>query len=149
MASPELGTLAYNGGPTETIALLPGSPAIGAGGVALAIDPATGQPLSTDQRGSRFVRVLDGKVDIGAFEVQPASIVAVSVSWGSQTAPLQTAADGLRLLPAGRNTDLPWLDIDDLAITFNQPETLTAGEVSVVGFRRKNYGPVDCLRARA
>ncbi len=56
VVNPDLGSLAYNGGPTETIALLPGSPAIGAGSVALAVDPSTGQPLTTDQRGSSFVR---------------------------------------------------------------------------------------------
>ncbi len=141
VASPGLGTLAPNGGPTDTIALLPGSPASGAGSVGLAIDPTTGQPLATDQRGPTFARVFDGKVDIGAYEAQPASVVAVSVSWGSQTAALQTAADGLRLLPAGRNTDLPWLGIDELSITLNQAETLSASEISIVGIRGTNYGP--------
>ena len=34
----------------------------------------------------------------------------VGVFWGTKgTATLQTNADGLRLLPAFRNTDLPWL----------------------------------------
>ena len=49
-----------------------------------------------------------------------ATVSAVSVSWGTAgTAALQTAADGLRLLPAGRNTDLPWLGINKLAITLS------------------------------
>ena len=43
--------LQANGGPTQTIALLPGSPAIDAGSNALAVDPTTGQPLQYDQRG--------------------------------------------------------------------------------------------------
>jgi hypothetical protein len=64
---PRLGPLQDNGGPTRTMALLPGSPARGAGSVALAVD-ASGNPLSTDQRG--FARVVDGAVDVGAFEVQ-------------------------------------------------------------------------------
>ncbi|HKI19542.1 MAG TPA: choice-of-anchor Q domain-containing protein, partial [Isosphaeraceae bacterium] len=38
VADPGLGTLANNGGPTETIALLAGSPAIEAGSNALAVD---------------------------------------------------------------------------------------------------------------
>ncbi|MEM9568587.1 MAG: calcium-binding protein, partial [Cyanobacteria bacterium P01_E01_bin.34] len=50
-----------NGGPTQTIALLPDSPAINAGA-------ANG--LSTDQRGTGFNRVVGGQADIGAFEVQ-------------------------------------------------------------------------------
>jgi CSLREA domain-containing protein len=64
---PMLGPLDDNGGPTQTMALLPGSPAINAGSNALiAIDPATGQPYTTDQRG--FDRVAFGVVDIGAYE---------------------------------------------------------------------------------
>ena len=54
-ASPTRGStsLADNGGPTQTIALLPGSPAIDAGSNALAVD-AQGNPLTTDQRGTRL-----------------------------------------------------------------------------------------------
>ncbi len=65
---PKLGLLAYNGGPTQTLALLPGSPAIDAGN----------STLSTDQRG--FPRPVNfpsipnapggNGSDIGAFEVQ-------------------------------------------------------------------------------
>ena len=46
--APGLGRLANNGGQTQTIALLPGSPAIGAGSAAL----ANGYSLTTDQRGA-------------------------------------------------------------------------------------------------
>jgi hypothetical protein len=60
---PLLGPLQDNGGPTPTMALLPGSPAIGAG------DP-TNAP-EWDQRGPGFPRVVNGLIDIGAFEVQP------------------------------------------------------------------------------
>jgi hypothetical protein len=59
---PELGFLENNGGPTETIAPLPGSPAIDAGD-----SLASGLP-STDQRG--FLRISGAAVDLGAFEVQ-------------------------------------------------------------------------------
>ena len=34
---------------------------------------------------------------------------------GDANAALQTASDGLRLLPAGRTTDMPWLGIDQVA----------------------------------
>src|SRR5208337_3743468 len=60
---PLLGSLANNGGPTQTMALLPGSPAIDAGSNALAVD-ANGNPLTTDQRGAGFPRVVNGTVDI-------------------------------------------------------------------------------------
>jgi hypothetical protein len=67
---PMLGPLQDNGGPTFTCALLPGSPAIDAG------DPNFTSPLSYDQRGPGYPRVVNGRVDIGAFEVQPSSYAA-------------------------------------------------------------------------
>ena len=67
VANPGLGLLSNNGGPTPTIALLPGSPAINAGSNALAVDPNTGLPLAFDQRGPGFPRIVS-TVDIGAFE---------------------------------------------------------------------------------
>ena len=70
------------------------------------------------------------------------SVTAVSVGWGTQTAAIQTAADGIRLLPAGRNTDLPWLGIDKVSITLSQAATLTAADVTVTGITFANYGPV-------
>ena len=62
---PMLGPLQDNGGPTFTHELLAGSPAIDAG------DPSFTPPPNYDQRGSGFQRVFNGRVDIGAFEVQP------------------------------------------------------------------------------
>jgi predicted outer membrane repeat protein len=67
-----LGPLASNGGPTQTMALLPGSPAIDHGNNAFA--PASG----TDQRG--LARVVNGTIDIGAFEVQAAAPTVVVVN---------------------------------------------------------------------
>jgi hypothetical protein len=61
---PMLGPLQDNGGPTLTHALLPGSPAINAG------DPNFTPPPSYDQRGPGFDRVVNGRIDIGSFEVQ-------------------------------------------------------------------------------
>jgi len=70
--NPELTTLGYYGGPTETLALEPGSPAIGAGTSVLGV--------STDQRG--FGR--GSSVDIGAFQTQ-ASPLQVNVAFDSQS----------------------------------------------------------------
>ncbi len=66
---PRLGPLRDNGGPTFTHALLPGSPAIDRG------HPKT-DPEGFDQRGEGFPRVVGGRVDIGAFEVQGADQAA-------------------------------------------------------------------------
>jgi hypothetical protein len=61
-----LAPLGFYGGPTQTMALLPGSPAINAG-------TATGAP-ATDQRGVSRV----GAVDIGSFESRGFTISATS-----------------------------------------------------------------------
>ena len=66
--NPMLGPLQNNGGPTETMALLPGSPAIGTG-IALAVD-ANGDALQYDQRGPGYPRTTNGTVDIGAYEAE-------------------------------------------------------------------------------
>ena len=84
VADPGLGPLASNGGPTQTMALLSGSPAIDAGSDTLAVALSSGQPLTNDQRGPTFARIFNGTADIGAYELQPALVVAVSVGWGAQ-----------------------------------------------------------------
>ena len=66
---PLLAPLGNYGGSTQTMPLLPGSPAIGAGDTAPAVD-AQGNPLTTDQRDTGYARTLHGMVDIGAFEDQ-------------------------------------------------------------------------------
>jgi hypothetical protein len=81
-ADPKLGLLADNGGPTLTMALLPGSPAIDAGNTFLA--PAT------DQRG--FSRPAGLAADIGAFEYGSVmQVIAFS----------RSGATGLNILATG------------------------------------------------
>jgi hypothetical protein len=136
VANPVLGPLANNGGAAPTIALLPGSPAINAGSNAL-------NGLEFDERGPGFPRSFNGSIDIGAFEAQPAVITAVSVTWGNAgSAPLLTAADGLRLLPPGRHTDIPWFGISKLQLILNQPSTLTSPDVAIQSLKNVIYGPV-------
>ena len=80
-ATPMLGPLQANGGPTFTHALLTGSPAIDAGD--LNFDPnAFNPPMLYDQRGPDYNRVAHGRVDIGAFEVQ-----IVTPSYAGQVQP--------------------------------------------------------------
>ena len=69
VANPLLAPLGNYGGPTQTMALLPGSPAIDAGSNSLAVG-------TTDQRGKSYV----GNVDIGAFESQGFTLTPVSGS---------------------------------------------------------------------
>ena len=70
-----LAPLGNNGGPTQTMALLPGSPAIGAG--VIADYPGTTTPITTDQRGEP----LDSpNPDIGAFQTQGSTLIALTFS---------------------------------------------------------------------
>jgi hypothetical protein len=67
---PKLGPLQNNGGPTDTMALLPGSPAIDAGNPGGCTD-GQGHLLKTDQRGKPRPDKEDaGGCDIGAYESQ-------------------------------------------------------------------------------
>ena len=86
-------TLANNGGPTETLALLTGSPAIGAGSATI-----TGVPVpTTDQRGLP----LNSPPDIGAYQTQvivtptvskPASLDAAVANVTTAAVPVAAAA---------------------------------------------------------
>jgi hypothetical protein len=71
---PQLAPLGNYGGPTQTIALLPGSPAINAGSNAFA-------PGATDQRG--LPRIAGGAVDIGAFEIQGSTVATFDPGTGT------------------------------------------------------------------
>ena len=121
--NPLLAPLANYGGPTNTMALLPGSPAINAGNNALI--PAG---ITTDQRG--FNRIAGGTVDIGAFESQPIPLV------------VNTTADGIDV-PPGKLSLRGAIDLADIlggnqTITFDptvfatpQTITLTEGELEL------------------
>ena len=79
--NPLLGPLTNNGGPTSTMAVLAGSPAIDAGSNAFAIDPNTYVPLADDQRGNLFNRISGKAVDIGAYELPTASTPPVITNY--------------------------------------------------------------------
>lgn len=82
---PMLGPLQDNGGPTFTHALLPGSPAIDAG------DPNFSPPPLFDQRGPGFDRVVNGRIDIGSFEVQSGGIPTPTPTLTPAPTPTATA----------------------------------------------------------
>jgi hypothetical protein len=64
VTAPKLGPLGPNGGPTQTVALLAGSPA-------LDVTPASRCETSIDQRGVRRPQPKGGRCDAGAFERKP------------------------------------------------------------------------------
>lgn len=72
--TPQLGPLQYNGGMTETMIPLPGSPAIGAG---------SSSTLSTDQRG--FARPTSGASDLGAVQTNYLTVTTLTDSTDTTT----------------------------------------------------------------
>jgi hypothetical protein len=81
--NPGVGPLQNNGGPTQTMALLPGSLAIGNGNNALA--PAT------DQRGVKRLDVAGETTDIGAYEVLTPTAASLAVAGFPSTTTAGTA----------------------------------------------------------
>ena len=67
--NPKLGGLQNNGGPTQTMAELPGSPAIDAGNPSGCTD-GLGHQLTTDQRGYPRPGKGSNRCDMGAYELQ-------------------------------------------------------------------------------
>jgi hypothetical protein len=82
--NPRLGALGDNGGPTRTMALAAGSPALDAA------DPIC--DVTTDQRG--VARPQRTRCDIGAFELQPAATQSPTPSPTALPAPPVTGAAG-------------------------------------------------------
>ena len=87
--NPLLGTLASNGGPTQTIALLTGSPAIAHGDPSVCTQSGAGKTNALDQRGVTRPATLCA---IGAFEPLLSAVsVAVSPPTGGATVTLTGA----------------------------------------------------------
>jgi hypothetical protein len=109
VTNPGLASLGNYGGLTQTIALLPGSPAIDAG------TSGSGIP-STDQRGKPRV----GAVDIGAFESQGFTLTPVAGSTPQKT-PVNTAfANPLAVVVTAKNPVEP---VVGGTVTFTAPAT--------------------------
>ncbi len=117
--NPLLAPLGNYGGPTETMALLPGSPAIDAGSNALAVD-ASGNPLTTDQRGQP--RIVGSAVDIGAFESQGFTL-AVAGGNNQSTNINTNFANALAVTVTANN---PLEPVDGGIVTFAAPSGVTA-----------------------
>jgi hypothetical protein len=115
-----LAPLAFYGGPTQTMALLPGSAAIGKG---IAVSGVT-----TDQRGFP----LDSPIDIGAFQAQPSTgkMVVNSTADGSGNQPgkldLRGAVDLADVLTGAQT-----ITFDPTVFAKAQTIVLTAGPIEL------------------
>ena len=124
VATPGLGDLANNGGPTQTIAVLSGSPAIDAGNTALAVD-AHGSPLTTDRRGPGFPRVVNETIDIGAFEVGDANLYIVDLTSARGASTSTNAGDLVYVIDqANANQNPAGSVIEFDPIVFANPQTI-------------------------
>jgi hypothetical protein len=135
VADPLLGALADNGGLTKTHVLLSGSLALDAGNPS-AVAGAGGTPLY-DQRGVGFSRVVNGRIDIGAFEVQAAGPSSADFDGDGDvdgrdfllwqrgygiTAPNAVKADG----DADNDTDVDGVDLEVWQDQYGEEEELSA-----------------------
>jgi hypothetical protein len=104
-ATLKLGTLANNGGPTQTLLPLAGSPVIGGGSVALATNSGLPQSLTNDQRGAGYARIVNNSVDLGSVQYNsgPPNSIALVVL-GSPVAGTALTAT-LNALTASGNPD--------------------------------------------
>jgi CSLREA domain-containing protein len=137
---PHLGPLADNGGPTETCALLPGSPAIDAGNP-LPVGSGGLACAATDQRGVARAQPGDSRCDIGAYEA------TTSTSLTTTSTSLTTTSTSLTMTTTtttGTTTTLP--GGCDLILL---PDGSLAGvQCAVTTLQRTLLGPPqpDCAR---
>jgi hypothetical protein len=137
-----LGPLQNNGGPTQTIALLPGSTAIDA----IPVTPvnectdALGNPVLTDQRG--ITRPQGSGCDIGAYELVPQLTASTSILnfgsrkiGGSHAMPVAVLNMGATNVTVGAAT-LTSTGGDPNAFSVHEycePKTLKPGKKCVIG----------------
>ena len=118
--NPRLGPLGSYSGPTQTMPLLPGSPAIDTGSNARALD-ASGNPLVTDQCG--FDRIANTTVDIGAFEVE--NLVVNTLA--DETKPNDSKTSLREAIALAEATGTPTILFDPTLFAIPQTITLTQG----------------------
>ncbi|MDG3008412.1 choice-of-anchor Q domain-containing protein [Paludisphaera mucosa] len=72
-------------------------------------------------------------------------VAGVSVGWGTQTAGLVTAPDGVQLLPVGRKSTIDWAGIKSISVTIAGGGSVSASDVVVKGVNVADYGPVTVI----
>jgi CSLREA domain-containing protein len=106
---PLLGSLADNGGPTQTMLPAVGSPVIDAGSNSLAVD-ADSNPLANDQRGDP--RIGGSSVDMGAVEVLQAQLSLTVGGGGSSSAGSDPSLIGTNIAACSNATCSASYDIE-------------------------------------
>jgi hypothetical protein len=139
---PKLGPLQDNGGPTQTMALLPGSPAFDAGALT---------DSEWDERGSGYARLVNGTTDIGAYEVQNGQ------GTGRSALPLGSPSPTVRVLGAPTHQALSPIPAPGAPSTLSVPSRSAVAaverffasrspETGVLLFRPRQHFPDDAGR---
>ena len=122
LASLNLAPLGNYGGPTETLALLPGSVAIGSGSIGTAATPS-------DQRG--FARPNNSPIDVGAFQSSPLVVNTTADSSGADTPGLLTLRQAINLADADTTTTALPITFDTQVFASSQTITLNSGTLTL------------------
>jgi uncharacterized repeat protein (TIGR01451 family) len=117
-----LAALGNYGGPTPTHLLLPASPAIDAALDALAVD-ANNDPLTSDQRGNGYPRLIGQAVDIGSVEVN----YAINTTAGTPQSTAVNTAFPIALKATVTESGNP---ISGISVTFTAPASGASGTFS-------------------
>ncbi len=95
-----------------------GGLAINAGDNSKAVD-TEGNPLTFDQRGSGFARIVDGTVDIGAFELPPQpQAVQIDIKPGSDPNSINLGGNGLIAVAIFTTDDFDASQVDAGTVVF-------------------------------
>jgi len=132
---PLLGPLQDNGGPTFTHELLPGSPAINMG------NPSFLPPPDYDQRGTGYPRVVNGRIDIGAFEVQASPSPTPTATPTPSPTPSPTPAATATPTATATFTPTPTPGATNLAVT--AATGIYGGTVTLSATLISNSSPVS------
>ena len=129
LAALELAPLGYYGGPTQTLALLPGSLAIGKG--------LTEATATTDQRG--LARPVNSPTDAGAFQ---SGALVVNAIADSDSIGLLTLRDAVNLADADTTTTALPITFDATVFASSQTITETAGTLTLGGSTSITVAPL-------
>ena len=120
---PKLGPLANNGGPTQTMLLLPGSPAIDAADDCVfnnSCSPLLAAALTTDQRLGSFTRKISAHVDMGAVEVN----YAIAATAGNTQSTIINTAFATQLQATVTESGVP---VSGVTVSFTAPGSGASG----------------------
>jgi CSLREA domain-containing protein len=126
----QLGSLAGNGGTTQTMVPQPGSVAIGAGSVELVENSGIPQSLANDQRGAGFPRVVNNSVDLGAVQSNSGPAVSIALLTAASSTAGQPLSLTVNAFAAGGNPAATFADT--VHFSSSDPQAVLPGDYAFV-----------------